>query len=165
MCLCAYKCVCMPWLQMLYCLCDLFVREQIHQRRIYHVSCCATAPCVYLSCNACMSLVHLCLSLGNALDSQMSATKMSVPIVTNPVHAEVLCHVLRVYCVLLRPDIEALLGGAQKVVPSEAFFRLLVAVHQLDNLAIQWCGGNIGQLLHPCLTPPPPLSGAYLTPI
>ena len=48
---------------------------------------------------------------------------------------------------LLRPDIEALLGGPQKVVPSEAFFRLLVAVHQLDNLAIQWCGGKIGQLL------------------
>lgn len=55
----------------------------------------------------------------------------------------------RVYCVLLRPDIEALLTGPQKVVPNEAFFRLLVAVHQLDNLAIQWCGGKIGQLLQP----------------
>lgn len=45
---------------------------------------------------------------------------------------------------LLRPDIEALLAGPQKVAPNEAFFRLLVAVHQLDNLAIQWCGGKIG---------------------
>ena len=53
---------------------------------------------------------------------------------------------------LLRPDLEALLAGPQKVVPNEAFFRLLVAVHQLDNLAIQWCGGTIGQL-----TPLPPL--------
>ncbi|DBA94911.1 hypothetical protein WJX77_007238 [Trebouxia sp. C0004] len=51
----------------------------------------------------------------------------------------------RVYCVLLRPDIEAVLAGPQKVAPNEAFFRLLVAVHQLDNLAIQWCGGNIGR--------------------
>ncbi|KAL3163210.1 hypothetical protein ABBQ32_009612 [Trebouxia sp. C0010 RCD-2024] len=51
----------------------------------------------------------------------------------------------RVYCVLLRPDIEALLAGPQKVAPNEAFFRLLVAVHQLDNLAIQWCGGKIGR--------------------
>ena len=52
----------------------------------------------------------------------------------------------RVYCVLLRPDIEALLAGPEKVVPNEAFFRLLVAEHQLDNLAVQWCGGNIGTL-------------------
>ena len=52
----------------------------------------------------------------------------------------------RVYCVLLRPDIEALLASPEKVVPNEAFFRLLVAVHQLDNLAVQWCGGNIGTL-------------------
>ena len=57
------------------------------------------------------------------------------------------------YCVLLRPDIEALLAGPQKVVPNEAFFRLLVAVHQLDNLAIQWCGGKIGQLPHPTPIP------------
>lgn len=52
----------------------------------------------------------------------------------------------RVYCVLLRPDIEALLAGPDKVVPNEAFFRLLVAMHQLDNLAVQWCGGNIGTM-------------------
>ena len=58
-------------------------------------------------------------------------------------------HMCRVYCVLLRPDIEALLAGPQKVVPSEGFFRLLVAVHQLDNLAIQWCGGQIGVRSHP----------------
>lgn len=50
----------------------------------------------------------------------------------------------RVYCVLLRPDIEALLASPDKLVPNEAFFRLLVAMHQLDNLAVQWCGGNIG---------------------
>ena len=59
--------------------------------------------------------------------------------------------VCRVYCVLLRPDIEALLAGPQKVVPSEGFFRLLVAVHQLDNLAIQWCGGQIGEFSYICL--------------
>lgn len=51
---------------------------------------------------------------------------------------------------LLRPDIEAVLAGPQKVAPNEAFFRLLVAVHQLDNLAIQWCGGKIGMCLCCC---------------
>lgn len=45
---------------------------------------------------------------------------------------------------LLRPDLEALLAAADKVVPNEAFFRLLVALHQLDNLAVEWCGGSIG---------------------
>ena len=54
---------------------------------------------------------------------------------------------------LLRPDIEALLDGPHKLVPNEAVFRLLVAVHQLDNLAIQWCGGKIGQQTPS--TPPP----------
>ena len=71
-------------------------------------------------------------------------------------HGQVLC-VHRVYCVLLRPDLEALLAGPKKVAPNEAFFRLLVAVHQLDNLAIQWCGGSIGWCpalpCHPPLTP------------
>ena len=59
---------------------------------------------------------------------------------------------------LLRPDLEALLAGPHKVAPNEAFFRLLVAVHQLDNLAIQWCGGKIGQLtpVPPSLPPQPP---------
>jgi len=52
--------------------------------------------------------------------------------------------------VLLRPDIEAVLAGPHKVAPNEAFFRLLVAVHQLDNLAIQWCGGKIGMCLCCC---------------
>ena len=72
--------------------------------------------------------------------------------------------ILRVYCVLLRPDIEALLGGPHKVAPSEAFFRLLVAVHQLDNLAIQWCGGKIGQLLLHHIASPACLPTNEITP-
>ena len=56
---------------------------------------------------------------------------------------------------LLRPDLEALLAGPQKVVPNDALFRVVVAVHQLENLAIHWCGGKMGNPSSPSLPPPP----------
>ena len=57
------------------------------------------------------------------------------------------CVPCRVYCVLLRPDVEALLAAKP---PLDCHLQaLVVGVHALDSVATQWCGSNIGEPPHP----------------